>query len=606
MDKKILIDASQAKQTRVAISTNGNVDGYEFENIDKKQLKGNIYLGKVSRIEPSLQAAFVDFGNERHGFLAFNDIQSEYYQLPQSDKEALLIEEEEIREELNKITENIDQNQNEKYSDENEENLSETKLQDNENDNQIINENENEIGNKNNEENELNKKIEKIRGKRKKRYRIQEVIKPGQVILIQIVKEERGKKGAALTTYVSLAGKYIVLMPNTAKGGGISRKIFNSQDRRHIREIINNLDIPKSMGLIVRTAGAKKTQNDIKNDLDVLIGIWDKIKHKTLNSNAPSLIHEEGDLIYRSIRDFLTHDTDEIVIDGNDAYEKAITYADVIAKDSVKKIKKYKNKIPLFHQTGIEKYLNKIYDSRVTLKSGGYLIISPTEALVSIDVNSGKATKERNIEKTALATNMEAAEEVARQAKLRDLAGLIVIDFIDMENYSNRRLVERKMKESLRSDKARTQVGRISNFGLLEMTRQRLRESYVKWETVLSIDSFCEKILRRVEEKIFDIPKVKKIEIELSPKTILYMKENMAEEIDYFENKFKYKSIFTINENLLSREFKVNFLNNKNKVLDVYSEISIKIDEAKDKDTKNQNKKVKKRKVFKKRKSQKK
>ena len=606
MDKKILIDASQAKQTRVAISTNGNVDGYEFENIDKKQLKGNIYLGKVSRIEPSLQAAFVDFGNERHGFLAFNDIQSEYYQLPQSDKEALLIEEEEIREELNKITENIDQNQNEKYSDENEENLSETKLQDNENDNQIINENENEIGNKNNEENELNKKIEKIRGKRKKRYRIQEVIKPGQVILIQIVKEERGKKGAALTTYVSQAGKYIVLMPNTAKGGGISRKIFNSQDRRHIREIINNLDIPKSMGLIVRTAGAKKTQNDIKNDLDVLIGIWDKIKHKTLNSNAPSLIHEEGDLIYRSIRDFLTHDTDEIVIDGNDAYEKAITYADVIAKDSVKKIKKYKNKIPLFHQTGIEKYLNKIYDSRVTLKSGGYLIISPTEALVSIDVNSGKATKERNIEKTALATNMEAAEEVARQAKLRDLAGLIVIDFIDMENYSNRRLVERKMKESLRSDKARTQVGRISNFGLLEMTRQRLRESYVKWETVLSIDSFCEKILRRVEEKIFDIPKVKKIEIELSPKTILYMKENMAEEIDYFENKFKYKSIFTINENLLSREFKVNFLNNKNKVLDVYSEISIKIDEAKDKDTKNQNKKVKKRKVFKKRKSQKK
>ena len=606
MDKKILIDASQAKQTRVAISTNGNVDGYEFENIDKKQLKGNIYLGKVSRIEPSLQAAFVDFGNERHGFLAFNDIQSEYYQLPHSDKEALLIEEEEIREELNKITENIDQNQNEKYSDENEENLSETKLQDNENDNQIINENENEIGNKNNEENELNKKIEKIRGKRKKRYRIQEVIKPGQVILIQIVKEERGKKGAALTTYVSLAGKYIVLMPNTAKGGGISRKIFNSQDRRHIREIINNLDIPKSMGLIVRTAGAKKTQNDIKNDLDVLIGIWDKIKHKTLNSNAPSLIHEEGDLIYRSIRDFLTHDTDEIVIDGNDAYEKAITYADVIAKDSVKKIKKYKNKIPLFHQTGIEKYLNKIYDSRVTLKSGGYLIISPTEALVSIDVNSGKATKERNIEKTALATNMEAAEEVARQAKLRDLAGLIVIDFIDMENYSNRRLVERKMKESLRSDKARTQVGRISNFGLLEMTRQRLRESYVKWETVLSIDSFCEKILRRVEEKIFDIPKVKKIEIELSPKTILYMKENMAEEIDYFENKFKYKSIFTINENLLSREFKVNFLNNKNKVLDVYSEISIKIDEVKDKDNKNQNKKVKKRKVFKKRKSQKK
>jgi len=601
MDKKILIDASQEKQTRVAITNNGNVDGYEFENINKKQLKGNIYLGKVSRIEPSLQAAFVDFGNERHGFLAFNDIQSEYYQLPQSDKDALKQEEEEIREELNKATENIEENQNEDQEalDEN----AQTDVQANtDEENQVSNEIsdiENNEGNNALNENQLDKKIEKIRSKRKKRYRIQEVIKPGQVILIQIVKEERGKKGAALTTYISLAGKYIVLMPNTAKGGGISRKIFNSQDRRHIREIINSLEIPKSMGLIVRTAGAKKTQNDIKNDLEVLIGIWDKIKDKTLKSNAPNLIHEEGDLIYRSIRDFLTYDTEEIIIDGDDAYEKAKNYADIIAKDSLQKIKKHKNKIPLFHSTGIEKYLNKIYDSRVTLKSGGYLIISPTEALVSVDVNSGKATKERNIEKTALATNIEAAEEVARQAKLRDLAGLIVIDFIDMENYSNRRLVERKMKESLRSDKARTQVGRISNFGLLEMTRQRLRESYIKWETVLSKESFCEKILRKVEEKIFDIPKVKKVEVELSPKTIFYMKENMSDEIDFFEKKFKFKTTFTKNENLLSREFKVNFLNNKNKILDTYSEISIKLEEPEEqKDTK-KNKKFRGNKKYK-------
>ena len=601
MDKKILIDASQEKQTRVAITNNGNVDGYEFENINKKQLKGNIYLGKVSRIEPSLQAAFVDFGNERHGFLAFNDIQSEYYQLPQSDKDALKQEEEEIREELNKATENIEENQNEDQEDlhvdsqvDDQSNTDEENQASNE-----ISEVDNNEGNNTLNENQLDKKIEKIRSKRKKRYRIQEVIKPGQVILIQIVKEERGKKGAALTTYISLAGKYIVLMPNTAKGGGISRKIFNSQDRRHIREIINSLEIPKSMGLIVRTAGAKKTQNDIKNDLEVLIGIWDKIKDKTLKSNAPNLIHEEGDLIYRSIRDFLTYDTEEIIIDGDDAYEKAKNYADIIAKDSLQKIKKHKNKIPLFHSTGIEKYLNKIYESRVTLKSGGYLIISPTEALVSVDVNSGKATKERNIEKTALATNIEAAEEVARQAKLRDLAGLIVIDFIDMENYSNRRLVERKMKESLRSDKARTQVGRISNFGLLEMTRQRLRESYIKWETVLSKESFCEKILRKVEEKIFDIPKVKKVEVELSPKTILYMKENMNDEIDFFEKKFKFKTTFTKNENLLSREFKVNFLNNKNKILDTYSEISIKLEEPGDlKDTK-KNKKFRGNKKYK-------
>ena len=598
MDKKILIDATQEKQTRVAITNNSNVDGYEFENINKKQLKGNIYLGKVSRIEPSLQAAFVDFGNERHGFLAFNDIQSEYYQLPQSDKDALKQEEEEIREELNKATENIEENQIEDQEalDEN----AQSDVQSNaEEENQVINE-ISEIENNNAlNENQLDKKIEKIRSKRKKRYRIQEVIKPGQVILIQIVKEERGKKGAALTTYISLAGKYIVLMPNTAKGGGISRKIFNSQDRRHIREIINSLEIPKSMGLIVRTAGAKKTQNDIKNDLEVLIGIWGKIKDKTLKSNAPNLIHEEGDLIYRSIRDFLTYDTEEIIIDGDDAYEKAKNYAGIIAKDSLQKIKKHKNKIPLFHSTGIEKYLNKIYDSRVTLKSGGYLIISPTEALVSIDVNSGKATKERNIEKTALATNIEAAEEVARQAKLRDLAGLIVIDFIDMENYSNRRLVERKMKESLRSDKARTQVGRISNFGLLEMTRQRLRESYIKWETVLSKESFCEKILRKVEEKIFDIPKVKKVEVELSTKTILYMKENMNDEIDFFEKKFKFKTTFTKNENLLSREFKINFLNNKNKILDTYSEISIKLEEPEEKKDTKKNKKFRGNKKYK-------
>ena len=594
MEKKILIDASQAKQTRVAITNNGNVDGYEFENINKKQLKGNIYLGKVSRVEPSLQAAFVDFGNERHGFLAFNDIQSEYYQLPKSDKDALRLEEEEIREELNKATENIDENVNQESNEALDSSITEEGNIDTTQENV------------NNNEEHLDKKIEKIRGKRKKKYRIQEVIKPGQVILIQIVKEERGKKGAALTTYISLAGKYIVLMPNTAKGGGISRKIFNPQDRRHIREIINNLNIPGTMGLIVRTAGAKKAQNDIKNDLDVLIGMWEKIKRNTLNSNAPSLIHEEGDLIYRAIRDFLTNDIQEIIIDGKDSYNKALNYAETIANDYVKKIKRYKNKIPLFHSSGIEKYLNKIFDSKITLKSGGYLIINPTEALIAIDVNSGKATKERNIEKTALATNIEAAEEIARQAKLRDLAGLIVIDFIDMENFSNRRLVERKMKESLRPDKARTQVGRIRHFGLLEMTRQRLRESYVKWETVLSKESFCEKILRKVEEKIFDIPKVKKVNIEISPKTILYMKENMKEEINFFEKKFKFKSTFSKNENLLSSEFKINFLNNKSKILDTYSEISVVVEDVKkDKKVKPSIKK-KVRKNFKRKKVQKK
>ena len=602
MDKKILIDATQKRQTRIAVTNNNNIDGYEYENIDKKQLKGNIYLGKVSRIEPSLQAAFVDFGNERHGFLAFNDIQSEYYQLPQSDKDELLKEDEQIRDELNKVSENIEVSEepNQINDDENalSENHSETEIDAND-------EIKDNLENETNSQEILDKKVEKIRNKKRKRYRIQEVIKPGQVILIQIVKEERGKKGAALTTYISLAGKYIVLMPNTAKGGGISRKIFNSQDRKHIREVINNLEIPKTMGLIVRTAGAKKTHNEIKNDLDVLINIWEKIKHNTLNSNAPNLIHEEGDLIYRSIRDFYTSEINEVVVDGKDGFKKAKDYAEIIAKDAVNKIKVHKKKIPLFHAMGIEKYLNKIYDTRITLKSGGYLIINPTEALVAIDVNSGKATKERNIEKTALATNIEAAEEIARQSKLRDLAGLIVIDFIDMENFSNRRLVERKMKESLRNDKARTQVGRISNFGLLEMTRQRLRESYIKWETVLSKESYCQKIIGKLEEKIFDIPKVKKVVIELAPKITNFIKKEMVNELYFFEKRYKFKIDIKKNDNYLSDEFNINFLNNKNKVLDNYSEFSLDIEtseniENKDKTKKKKVKKAKKAKTSKK------
>ncbi len=614
MEKKILIDASQAKQTRVAIAKNGAVEEYEFENSEKKQLKGNIYLGKISRVEPSLQAAFVDFGNERHGFLAFNDIQSEYYQLPSSDKEALLKEEEQIREELNEATKDLDVNSNndENQNSEETEEIESEDSEENEDHEEATSEDIENSEDGNSEEvtenteqaqqaNEEDNKIEKIKNKRKKRYRIQEVIKPGQVVLIQIVKEERGKKGAALTTYLSLAGKYIVLMPNTAKGGGISRKIFHSSDRRHIREIINNLEIPKTMGLIVRTAGAKKTHNDIKNDLEVLINIWEKIKHKTLNSNAPSLIHEEGDLIYRSIRDFFNNDIEEILIDGENAYEKAKEYADTIAKDQVEKIKKHKAKIPLFHSLGIEKNLNQIFDTRITLKSGGYLIINPTEALVAIDVNSGKSTKEKNIEKTALATNMEAAEEIARQAKLRDLAGLIVIDFIDMENYSNRRLVERKMRDSLRSDKARTQVGRISNFGLLEMTRQRLRESYIKWETTLSKDSFCQKILRKVEEKIFEINKVKKVEIHLAQKTINYINDNMSEELNSFSKKFKYKVSFVKDENILSREFKIYFLDNKSKVLDKYEELIEEVPSSSEQEDDKKFKDNKKKKNFKRR-----
>ena len=621
MEKEILIDASQEKQTRIAIKSDNGVEAYEYENEQKKQLKGNIYLGKISRIEPSLQAAFVDFGNERHGFLAFNDIQTQYYQIPIADKESILKEEEEIRKQLVEETKDL----NVDIQVENHENFENPSDEDDEKEVEATNEeldshheellndvqktedeNEYETTDNNSENSEYEKKINDIRSRRKfKRYRIQEVIKPGQVILIQIVKEERGKKGAALTTFLSLAGKYIVLMPNTAKGGGISRKIFNSQDRKHVRGIINELNIPDTMGLIVRTAGAKKTQNEIKNDLDVLIQIWEEIKQKTLSSNAPSLIHEEGDVIYRSIRDFFSSEVKEVIIDGADGYEKAKKYAEIIAKEQVKKIKKYKGKVPLFHSKGIEKYLNEIFEPRINLKSGGYLIINPTEALVSIDINSGKSTKERNIEKTALATNVEAAQEIARQAKLRDLAGLIVIDFIDMENYSNRRLVEKKLKEALRHDKARVQVGKISNFGLLEMTRQRLRESSIQWKTILSIDSFSQKILKIIEEKIFTLSRIKIVKVELSKKIIDYLETYQKEEINYFEKKYKFKIKFEKNEDLLSYEYKISFKDNKNKEIETVNyieELIIQENISVDSGTENSSEDKKNKKFYKKKK----
>ena len=587
MDKEILIDASQQRQTRVAIKSATGVEEYEYENEQKKQLKGNIYLGRVSRIEPSLQAAFIDFGNERHGFLAFNDIQTQYYQIPIADKESILKEEEEVRKQLFEETrnltptENIVSNSNKDHNDHLSNLENESLDEDLTNQNQQIEETseENLISNQEDfteNDSEYEKKINDIKSRRKfKRYRIQEVIKPGQVILIQIVKEERGKKGAALTTFLSLAGKYIVLMPNTAKGGGISRKIFNSQDRKNIREIINHLEIPETMGLIVRTAGAKKTQNEIKNDLNVLIQIWDEIKEKTLNSNAPSLIHEEGDIIYRTIRDFFSSEITNVIIDGDAGFEKAKKYAEIIAKEQIRKIKKYKGKVPLFHAHGIEKYLNEIFEPRINLKSGGYLVIHPTEALVAIDINSGKSTKERNIEKTALTTNVEAAMEIARQAKLRDLAGLIVIDFIDMENYSNRRLVEKKLKEALRTDRARVQVGKISNFGLLEMTRQRLRESSIQWRTVLSTESFSQKILKLVEEKIFSIPRVKNVILEIPKKIIDHIQSNLSEEVNFFEKKFKFKIKFEINQDFVSEDYKIIFKNNKNIILEELKNSSV-------------------------------
>ena len=582
MSKDLLIDASHPEETRIAIKSDHGIEEYEYENIHRKNLKGNIYLGKVSRIEPSLQAAFVDFGNERHGFLAFNDIQSDYYQIPQADKDRIKKEEEEARAKLleendKEIVEHAEQGEDINLQDKNSSNGD----QDEEN-----------IGNKasdedvnSNEENHVEDKPKNNRSfYRFKRYRIQEVIKPGQIVLIQIVKEERGKKGAALTTFISLAGKYIVLMPNTAKGGGISRKIYSSSDRKKMKEIINDLELPKTMGLIVRTAGANKTKNEIKDDLTNLLGTWEEIRKKTLKSIAPSTIYEEEDLIARAIRDFYSKDIDSIIVDGDKAFEAAKKYAKKISSAHVKNIVKYKGKIPIFHHYNIEKYLNSIFEPRIELKSGGYIIISPTEALVSIDINSGRSTRERNVEKTALTNNLEAAEEIARQVKLRDLAGLIVIDFIDMENYSNKRLVERKLRESLKNDKARIQFGRISNFGLLEMTRQRLRESSIKWEIQLSVDSFALKILKLLEERAFSDEKIKIIDVSLSKKIIDILNNNYSTELKFFKDKYKFKINLVQNAEFLSQEFLFSFYDSKKKLISEFNGTEVKEPSLKEKD----------------------
>ena len=552
MEKNLYIDASHPEETRVVLKSKSHIEEYEYENKNSLNQKSNIYLGKISRVEPSLQAAFVNYGRERHGFLAFNDIQSDYYQIPTEDKEVLKKAEEKIREDLKE--ESQDTEAKIKNTSEEEINL---------NSSSNINQ-ENKITSTEN--------IEKTREKLKNRYgvrkyRIQEVIKPGQVILIQVNKEERGQKGAALTTFISLAGKYIVLMPNTAKGGGISRKIINHDDRNQIRKMLREIEIPKSMGLIVRTAGSRKTKKEIQNDLQNTIGIWESIKEKAIESTAPILIHEEGDVIKRALRDIYDNDTKFVHVEGNEGYQKAKLFMKQLMPRNSKMVKKYKGKIPLFHSENIEKDLNKIFEPVVRLKSGGYLVINPTEALVAIDVNSGQSTKELNIEKTALNTNVEAAEEVARQIKIRDLSGLIVIDFIDMLNYHNRRIVERKIREKLKTDRARIQTGRISNFGLMEMTRQRLRESFIKWETNLSLESFGLKIIKKIEMLAFS--KKTKIAMAYVPdKVAIYLNSELKKELSFFEKKYKFKINIMADNNLIIPEYRIHLLNKNKKIIE--------------------------------------
>ena len=558
MEKNLYIDASHPDETRIVLKSENHIEEYEYENRNKLYLKNNIYLGKVSRIEPSLQAAFVNYGRARHGFLAFSDIQSDYYQIPHDDKARLKREEEDLRLELKEKSKIVEES--EKTQDElTETNSSNTaKITNNGNEEKI--KDENLPIEKNSQINELKKRYGYVR------YKIQEVIKPGQIILVQILKEERGQKGAALTTFISLAGKYSVLMPNTPKGGGISRKIVNSDDRKKIRNILKEIKIPETMGLIVRTAGLNKTKNEINKDIENTISEWEKIKSKAVKSIAPSLVYEEGDIIKRAIRDVYTSNTKSIVVAGNEGYQKAKNFMKFFMPENVKKIKKYRGKIPLFHEAGIEKNLNRIFEPTIKLTSGGYLVINPTEALVAIDINSGQSIKESNVEKTALKTNLEAAEEISRQIKIRDLSGLIVIDFIDMNNFYNRRIVERKLREKLKDDRARIQFGRISNFGLLEMTRQRLRESSVKWNMTLSLDSFALKILKKGEELAFS-NKAKIVNISVPLKVKNYIDENLMKEINHYKAKYKMEFNVIAENILVVPEYKFVLLNKNKKII---------------------------------------
>jgi ribonuclease E len=486
----MLIDARHREETRVAVVKGNRIEEFDFESAERKQLKGNIYLAKVTRVEPSLQAAFVDYGGNRHGFLAFSEIHPDYYQIPKEDRDALLREEAEHAAEEAALRAELDAEEDEHDDHEPSEEEIERLDDDGAPDEDVAAEHESSGGGggrrRGRKDNGSEDQVEALRQRRmnlRRRYKIQDVIRRRQVLLVQVVKEERGNKGAALTTYLSLAGRYCVLMPNTSHGGGISRKISNAADRKRLKTIMAELKLPPSMGCIVRTAGLQRTKVEIKRDFDYLARLWDGIRETTLASAAPALVYGDSDLMKRAIRDIYNKDIDEVIVEGDDGYRQAKEFMKLLMPSHARRVKHYSDPVPLFQRAGVEDQLSAMYHPVVQLKSGGYLVINPTEALVSIDINSGRSTREHNIEQTATATNLEAAQEIARQLRLRDMAGLVVIDFIDMDNGSNVRKVEKAMKEALKNDRARIQVGRISSFGLMEMSRQRLRTGVLEAST---------------------------------------------------------------------------------------------------------------------------
>ncbi len=543
MVKRMLIDATHPEETRVVVMSGTHLEEFDYESKAKRQLKGNIYLAKVTRVEPSLQAAFVDYGGNRHGFLPFSEIHPDYYKIPIADREALLAEEE--AQSADDEADSDDGNGGD-----------EDGARSDGTDRQATN------GESAVEERDQETRVDTVGGdeadedaRRRARllrhYKIQEVIKRRQVILVQVSKEERGTKGAALTTYLSLAGRYCVLMANTARGGGISRKNVNVADRRRLKKILSELEIPQGMAVIVRTAGSERTKAEIRRDYDYLLRLWSEIRDTTLKSTAPCLVHEEGNLIKRAIRDLYSRDMEEIQIEGEESHTLAKAFMRSLIPSHAKKVQLYNDPtVPLFYRHQVERQLDAMYSSTVRLKSGGYIVINPTEALVAIDVNSGKSTKERHIEETALKTNLEAAEEVARQLRLRDLAGLIVIDFIDMEESRHNRDVERKLKDAMRLDRARIQLGRISPFGLLELSRQRLRPSLQESSSqvcgycqgsghVRSTDSTALHVLRALEEEGIRRPGGELV-LAVPPQIALYILNQMRQRLVEIEQRYQY------------------------------------------------------------------
>ncbi|WMT90633.1 Rne/Rng family ribonuclease [Pelagibacterium sp. H642] len=554
--KRMLVDATHPEETRIVVTNGNKLEEFDFESAERRQLRGNIYLAKVTRVEPSLQAAFVEYGGNRHGFLAFSEIHPDYYQIPVADREALMRAEEEAHEE------DVDAADEEEIEAvEGEDDLTE------------------ENGDDDLDAPRETKKVEQIgegdaledlqeRPRRNlRKYKIQEVIKRRQVLLVQVVKEERGNKGAALTTYLSLAGRYSVLMPNTARGGGISRKITSAADRKRLKEIATDLDVPEGMGVILRTAGASRTKAEVKRDFEYLMRLWEIVRTLTLESSAPCLVYEEGSLIKRTIRDLYNKDITEVLVAGDAGYREAKDFMRMIMPSHSKNVQAYKDDAPIFSRYNIESQLDSMFHPQVTLPSGGYIVINPTEALVSIDVNSGRATKEHNIEDTALQTNLEAAEEISRQLRLRDLAGLIVIDFIDMEERRNNRAVEKKLKDCLKNDRARIQVGHISHFGLMEMSRQRIRFGVLESSThscptcagtglVRSVSSLALMIMRAIEDHVLRKPG-QSINVNMPAEVALYILNTKRDTLTALEAKYGLSITISAQSGLVGSQFNI-------------------------------------------------